>query len=118
VAGTPSSYAFDRPTGRFNLAYSTKGPTGKNFARRTKRSKSRAKKAKFRQTQIFLGRDRYPGGYTVHVNGGGIASKAKSALLRVIACPGRRNVTVAVSPGSGRNHTDCRVTRRHRKHRR
>jgi endoglycosylceramidase len=119
VAGTPSGYAFDRPTGTFNLAYSTKSPTGRNFARRpAKRSRSKAKKAKFRQTQIFLGRDRYPSGYTVNVNGGGIASKPKAGLLRVIACPGRRNVTVAVSPGAGRNHSDCRVTRRHRKHRR
>lgn len=113
VAGTPASYGFDPATGKFTLAYSTKGPTGKNFARRAKRSKTlKRKKAKFRQTQIFLGRDRYPAGYTVSVSGGAIASKRKAGLLRVIACPGRRNVSVTVLPAGagGRNHASCKVT--------
>jgi endoglycosylceramidase len=117
VAGTPTSYGFDEATRRFSLAYSTKGPTGKNFARRRARRATRSKKAKFRQTQIFLGRDRYAGGYTASVNGGGIASKPRASVLRVIACPGRRSVSVAVQPaGAGRrNHTDCRVTGRRKK---
>jgi endoglycosylceramidase len=120
VAGTPRSFGFDATTSKFSLAYSTKGPTGKNFARRPKHPSAKAKakarrRAKFRQTQIFLGPDRYPGGYTVSVNGGGIVSKRKASLLRVIACPGRRNVSVTVLPAGGRNHTDCRVTGRHRK---
>jgi endoglycosylceramidase len=115
VAGTPTSYAFDPATGRFTLAYSTKGPTGKNFARRVKRKgKGKRSKSKFRQTQVFLGPARYPGGYTVSVTGGGIASKRKASLLRVIACPGRRNVSVTVQPpaAGGRNHSDCRVRTR------
>ena len=113
VAGTPTSFGFDDATRRFALAYSTKGPTGKNFARR------RAKRsgAKSRQTQIFVGADRYPGGYAVSVKGGGIASKRRASLLRVIACPGRRNVSVTVAPrGTGvRNHADCKVTGRRKK---
>jgi endoglycosylceramidase len=117
VAGTPTSYRFDEATRRFTLAYSTKGPTGKNFARRPKHKRKRSK-PKFRQTQIFLGQDRYRDGYKVSVNGGGIASKRKASLLKVIACPGRRNVSVTVVPGGGRNHADCRVTGRSKKHRR
>jgi len=121
VAGTPSSYGFDDATRRFTLAYSTQGPSGKNFARRAKRAKRRSakrrSKAKFRQTQIFLGQARYPVGYTVSVEGGGIASKRKASLLRVIACPGRRNVRVTVQPAGagGRTHADCKVTGRRKK---
>jgi endoglycosylceramidase len=119
VAGTPAGYDFDEATQRFSLTYSTRGPTGKNFARRAKRSSKRSKrKLKFRQTQIFLPKAHYPGGYTAAVSGGGIASKRKASLLRVIACPGRRNVTVTVTPRSGPNRTDCRVTPRRKKHRR
>ena len=119
VAGTPTSYGFDPAKRRFTLTYSTKGPTGKNFARRLpkRRGKKSKKKAKFRQTQIFLPKDHYPGGYAVSVQGGGIASKRNAGLLRVIACPGRSNVSVNVVPrGSGaRNHADCRVTAKRRK---
>jgi endoglycosylceramidase len=116
VAGTPTSFGFDSATRAFSLAYSTNGPTGKNFSRRIGKRKKRSK-AKFRQTQIFLPKDHYPGGYTASVRGGGIASKRKASLLRVIACPGRRNVSVTVKPKGtgGRNHTDCRVTGRGKK---
>jgi endoglycosylceramidase len=117
VAGTPTGYGFDDSTRAFTLAYSTKGPAGKNFARRPKHRHGRKRsRAKFRQTQIFLG-DRYPEGYTVAVDGGGIASKRRARLLRVIACPRRRAVNVTVQPAGtgGANHTDCRVTPRGKK---
>jgi endoglycosylceramidase len=111
VAGIPTGYGFDDATRRFTLSYSTRGPGGKNFARRLpKRSTKRSKrKLKFRQTQIFLPKDHYPGRYTATVSGGGIASKPKARLLRVIACHGRRTVSVTVQPGGGRSHADCRV---------
>jgi endoglycosylceramidase len=117
VAGTPSGYSFDPATRRFQLSYSTRGPMGKNFARRSRKRLKRARKS--RQTQIFLGQDHYPGGYRVSVSGGGIASKPRASMLKVIACPGRRNVTVDVVPAGagGRNHVDCTVTGR-RRHRR
>jgi endoglycosylceramidase len=116
VAGTPTSYGFDEATRTVRLAYATRGPTGKNFARRPKHKRKRSK-SKFRQTQIFLGQARYADGYTVSVDGGGIASKRRASLLRVMACPGRRNVSVTVQPASagGRSHTDCRVTARRKK---
>ena len=67
----------------------------------------------------FLGQARYPGGYTASVTGGGIASKRKASLLRVVACPGRRNVSVTVKPAGagGRNHSDCRVKTRKKRRR-
>jgi endoglycosylceramidase len=117
IAGTPTSYGFDPAAGRFTLAYSTKGPAGRNFARRTKHRKH--SKSKFRQTQIFLPKDHYPSGYRASVRGGGIASKSGASLLRVIACPGRRNISVSVVPkaGGSRSHGSCRVTgpRKHRR---
>lgn len=115
VAGTPTSYGFDPATGRFALAYSTSGPTGKKFARRLPKGRSAKKKAKFRQTQIFLPRDHYQNGYSAVVRGGGIASKRKADLLKVIACPGKSDVSVTVLPGRGRNHVGCRVTPKLRK---
>jgi endoglycosylceramidase len=122
VAGTPSSYGFDPGTGGFQLSYSTKGPTGRNFARRhrkrAKRKRSRGAR-RSRQTQIFLGHEHYPKGYRVSVKGGGIASKPGASLLKVIACPRRRGVTVTVSPPSAgsRSHGDCRVTRQRKRRR-
>jgi hypothetical protein len=77
--------------------------------------RSAKKKAKFRQTQIFLPRDHYQNGYSAVVRGGGIASKRKADLLKVIACPGKSDVSVTVLPGRGRNHVGCRVTPKLRK---
>ena len=109
VAGTPKGWPFDPATRTFQLTYSTKGPGGKRFARRVRKRSKRALRA--RQTEIFLGRARYPKGYRVSVRGGGVASKPKAGVLKVFACPGRRNVTVTVGPpGSGvHRHTSCRV---------
>jgi endoglycosylceramidase len=109
VAGTPSGWQFDPATRTLQLTYSTKGPGGKKFARRVRKRSKRALRA--RQTEIFLGRARYPKGYRVSVRGGGIASKPKAGVLKVLACPRRRNVTVTVGPpGSGvRKHTSCSV---------
>ncbi len=119
VAGTPTSYGFDPATRRFTLAYSTKGPTGKSFARRAKRKgKGKRSRAKFRQTQVFLPADHYPNGYSAVVKGAGIASKRNAALLRVIACPGKANVSITVEPSRGRSRGDCRVTPKRKKRRR
>jgi endoglycosylceramidase len=109
VAGTPQRWSFDPSTRIFQLIYSTKGPGGKKFARRLKKRSKRALKT--RQTEVFLGRARYPKGYRVSVRGGGVASKPKAGVLKVIACPRRRNVTVTVGPpGSGvHKHTSCSV---------
>jgi endoglycosylceramidase len=115
IAGTPIGYGFDPATRVFRLSYSTKGPSGKGFARRVR---SRSKGAlKPRQTEIFLGRARYPRGYRVSVKGGGIVSKPRAAVLKPIACPGRRKVAVTVGPpGSGvRKHASCRVPPKRRR---
>jgi len=119
IAGTPHSYDFDDATREFELSYSTKGPGGKNFARRQKKRAKRSK-TKPRQTQIFLGHRHYPKGYRVSVDGGGIASKPNARLLKVVACPRRRKITVSVRPISSgaRNHVDCRVAGQRKKRRR
>jgi endoglycosylceramidase len=112
VAGTPTAYGFDPGTARFQLAYSTRGPSGKRFARRVRKSSKHAIKS--RQTEIFLGRIHYPHGYRVSVQGGAILSKRGARVLKVLACPRRRNVAVTVGPpGSGvRKHVDCTVRSR------
>jgi endoglycosylceramidase len=112
VAGTPNGWNFDPATRVFRFKYSTKGPAGKKFARRVKK---RSKKAlKKRQTEIFLGRTRYPNGYRASVRGGAIISKRRAGVLKVVACPGRKNVTVTVGPpGSDvKRKSSCRIRAR------
>ncbi|HEY3193504.1 MAG TPA: cellulase family glycosylhydrolase [Solirubrobacterales bacterium] len=117
VAGTPSAYGFDPATRRFSLSYSTRGPTGKSFARPPRK---RAKHRRSRETQIFLGRNQYPGGYRVSVAAGAIASRPNARLLRVVACPHGRKVRVAVRPATrrSRSHVACSVPGQPGKHRR
>jgi endoglycosylceramidase len=109
VAGTPRGWRFDPATRVFQLTYSTKSPGGKAFARRLRKRSKRALKA--RQTEIFLGRARYPTGYRISARGGAIMSKPNAGVLKWIACPGRRSVTVTVGPpgSSVHRHVGCRV---------
>ncbi len=109
VAGTPKGWQFDPATRVFGLTYATKGPAGKRFARRSGKGSKGARRS--RQSEIFLGRARYPKGYRAAVRGGTIVSKPNSGVLKLIACPGRRNVTLRVGPpGSGvHRHTSCRL---------
>jgi endoglycosylceramidase len=115
VAGTPSGWRFDPATRIFQFTYSTKAPGGKKFAHRVKMRSKRALRA--RQTEIFLGRARYPKSYRASVRGGAIASKPKAGVLKLVACRGRRNVTVTVGPpGSDvHKHTSCNVRPKRRR---
>jgi endoglycosylceramidase len=115
VAGTPSRWQFDPATRVFRFSYSTKGPGGKKFGRRArKRSKKALKK---RQTEIFLGRTRYPNGYRASVRGGAITSKRKAGVLKLIACSRRKKVTVTVGPpGSGiKQKSSCTIRPKRRR---
>jgi endoglycosylceramidase len=96
VAGTPNGWHFDPATRVFQLTYSTKGPGGKRFARRTRKRSKRDLKA--RQSEIFLGKSRYPTGYRVKAAGAKVISKRNAKRLRLVARPGRRAVTVTVRP--------------------
>ena len=120
IAGTPSGYGFDEATRRFHLAYSTRGPAGKRFKTRRVKGKKRVVRRKSPETEIFVGGGHYPGGYRAVAKGGGIASKPGKRVLRVIACPGRSQVDVTVTPMSGKskNKGDCRVQKKKRKPRR
>ena len=115
IAGTPRGWTFDPATRVFRLSYSTKGPTRKGFSRRLRKPSKRALAA--RQTEIFLGRARYPKGYRASVRGGAVVSKPRAGVLKVIACPGRRAVRVTVGPpGSGvHRHTSCRLRTKSRR---
>ena len=109
VAGTPRGWRFDPATRIFHLTYSTKGPGGKRFARRA--GKPRSARSRHGGARSSSGWARYPKGYRVSVRGGGIASKPKAGVLKAVACPRRRKVTVTVGPpGSGvHKHTSCSV---------
>jgi endoglycosylceramidase len=109
VAGTPQGWSFDPSTRVFQLTYSTRGPGGKKFNRRLRKPSKRALKK--RQTEIFLGRARYPTGYRVSARGGAITSKPKTGVLKLIACPGRRRVRVTVGPSgsSVHRHVGCQI---------
>jgi endoglycosylceramidase len=85
VAGTPESFSFDPGTDRFQLTYSTTGPTGQAFGRSG-------------QTEIYLGRRHYPDGYQVSLQGGTVRSPDGAPILRIASCPGAAHVSVTVSP--------------------
>jgi endoglycosylceramidase len=98
VAGTPRGWDFDPDTRRFDLSYSTARVTGGRFRFRA-------------DTQVFVGRRHYGGGYDVRVQGGQAISAANAARLRVRTCVGRSSVRVVVTPGRGRRSADCRARR-------
>jgi endoglycosylceramidase len=130
VAGTPQSYGYDPSSRRFHLAFSTKGPSGKRFnarlvgSKKKRKHRGHAKQARKRKkkrgrrgplvsrtpvSEIFLGQSRYPGGYSVHAEGGGIVSGPNASVLQVVACPGRDTVDLTVLPPKGDDRSDCRV---------
>ena len=110
IAGTPSAYGFDPQSDTFHLTYSTRAPGGRRFAaRRKKGSGSR----KSRRTEIFIGHEHYPRGYRAAVRGGTVVSKPGARILKVIACPRKRTVTVGVRPGrSKKSRSGCGRRRR------
>jgi endoglycosylceramidase len=135
VAGTPSAFHFDDASRLLQLSYSTRAPGGRTFTgKRLKRNRgghkrgSRARQAGKRKKRralisrspksiIFIGADRYPAGYRVKVEGGGIASKPNASRLKVVACPGRSDVSVTVRPAAAqaRNQVGCTVAAKNKK---
>ena len=70
TAGTPQVLSFDSDSGTMNYLYTTRLPN--------KRVAGRAS-----ITEIFVPPANYPGGYTVQIEGGVVASPAGSSILRV-----------------------------------
>jgi hypothetical protein len=109
VAGTPTGWQFD-PATRLPVHLPTKGPGGRSSRVRVRR----ALEARLEPGRRDLPR---PGplseGATASQSGGGYRLEAEAGVLKVFACPRRRNVTVTVGPpGSGvHKHTSCKVGR-------
>lgn len=84
VAGTPTSYDFDRATGVFTLKYSSSkaGGTG-SFAAESR-------------TTVAVPRIQYPGGYTVTATGATVASATDAPQLVLALKPGVTQVQVTV----------------------
>jgi endoglycosylceramidase len=95
VAGTPKAWKYDETSKAFELAYSTARAGGGAFDGRP-------------LTEVFIPKRQYPGGYAVHAQGAGVASPAGAQVLLLQACPGAREVKVAVSKG-GTSAADCAV---------
>jgi endoglycosylceramidase len=129
VAGTPLDFDYDETTRQLEVSYSTRAPNGRKFTGKhlkrkrahhkrgshARSARKRSKKGKLvsrsPKSVIFIGADRYPGGYRVTVKGGGVASKPNAPMLKVVACPGRSRVDLTVRPAASRagNRNDCKV---------
>jgi endoglycosylceramidase len=99
IAGTPRRLRFDAATRRLELSFTTARTGGGAFAFGA-------------DTQVFVPRRRYPGGYDVRVEGAEPLSAPGAQELRLRTCAGRGRVTLTLAPGSGRRTADCRAPRR------
>jgi endoglycosylceramidase len=93
VAGTPVSWKFDADKKVFNLVYSTARADGGEFAGNP-------------VTEVYVPKRQYPSGYSVKVEGAGVASGPGAQALELQACPGARSVKLEVTP-TGPNVEDC-----------
>jgi endoglycosylceramidase len=82
VAGTPRRFEFDRDSGAFELAYSTRAPDGQP--------------ATGSETEVVLPERRYPRGYAVGASGAEVVSGPSERVLRLVARPGEESVAVRV----------------------
>ncbi len=95
IAGTPSSWGFDRSTSTFTLRYTTA------------RADGRRSFPAFAVTEIVMPQLVYASGYAAHVNGGAVISAPGARVLEVAACPGAATVNVTATP-SGTSTGSCR----------
>jgi len=84
VSGTPTSYAFNRTTGQFDLTYSTaKAAGGGSFAAGAR-------------TTVATPAIQYPNGYTVNVTGATVVSAPNASELVLEQGPGTGPIKVTV----------------------
>jgi endoglycosylceramidase len=98
VAGTPRSWAFNRPSKSFRLTYSTTRASG------------RGRFPVGSITQIATPGFVYRRTYAVHVTGGAIVSRPGAGVLEIASCHRARTVRVTVTPG-GPSHGSCLIAR-------
>ncbi len=83
VAGTPRLFAFDRDSGAFELAYSTRAPDGQVAAAGS-------------ETEVLLPERHYPRVYAVGASGAEVVSGPGERVLRLVTVPGQQSVAVRV----------------------
>jgi endoglycosylceramidase len=93
IAGTPTSWKYDADKKVFDFEYATTRAGGGTFAGRP-------------LTEVFVPKRQYGSGYSVRVQGAGVASAPGAQILELQACPGAKTVKLQVS-ASGPNVTDC-----------
>jgi hypothetical protein len=93
VVGTPTSWKFDADKKVFTLEYSTKRADGGTFAGHP-------------LTEVFVPKRQYASGYSVQVQGAGVASGPGAQVLELQACPCARALKLRVA-ASGPNVSDC-----------
>ncbi|HEV3228744.1 MAG TPA: cellulase family glycosylhydrolase [Solirubrobacteraceae bacterium] len=97
VSGTPSSFGFDASSGGFQAHWSvTRAGGGGSFG-------------PYSESDVAIPPVQYPAGYGVSVSGGAVASGAGAPVLRILSCPGAREVAVTVSRGAGALGGSCSV---------
>ena len=87
VAGTPTSFGYDRDSGSFRFAYAARTPAGKVLPRRSK-------------TTVYVPRRHYPDGYRVRAAGAKVTSKPGARYLVLERKKGVPHVTLTVTPRS------------------
>ncbi len=96
IAGTPTSWGYDRRTRTFKLTYAARRASGKG--------KFPAGSLSEIETPSFD----YPSGYGARVTGAAIVSKRGASPLVIASCPGAKSVSVTVAPGS-RSSESCKL---------
>jgi endoglycosylceramidase len=86
VAGTPTGFAFDPESRRFDFGYRTEALGRGKLGRRA-------------QTEVFIPPVHYHGDYEVDVEGAKVVSKPTRRVLRLRNAPGAEEVSVVVTPG-------------------
>jgi endoglycosylceramidase len=84
VAGTPTSFFFDRGEHYFTLTYATRLAGGRKLRRSAR-------------TEIFVPGRQYPDGYRVRASGARVVSEPDATLLQLANRPGAARVTVLVT---------------------
>jgi endoglycosylceramidase len=86
IAGTPTSFGYDRDAHKFSLSYLTKSPDGKRQPRS-------------HRTRVYVPRSHYPDGYEARVTGAKVVSDPGARFLLLKCVPGAGRVRLTISPG-------------------
>jgi endoglycosylceramidase len=98
VAGTPRSWRFNADSKELTVAFSTQRPGGGDFPRCAR-------------SEIYVGRDNYPDGYSAQLEGADVVSSRGARTLRIATRPGADEVRLTVRPGAERGVASRRVCR-------